>query len=85
MILKRTTTIKIMVCLFVIFLIITNPSLRDFKEYKGVEPEAKYNLGARKDYNFILFSIYEQADDEGIYRSNYYYIGIIANFFVINK
>lgn len=84
MILKRTT-IKLIVCSFAIFLIITNPSLRDFKEYKGVEPEAKYNLGARKDYNFILFSIYEQADDEGIYRSNYYYIGIIDNFFEINK
>jgi len=84
MILKRRT-ITLIVFLFVIFLIITNPSLRDFKEYKGVEPEAKYNLGARKDYNFILFSIYEQADVEGNYRSNYYYIGIIANFFEINK
>ena len=84
MILKRRT-IKLTVCLFVIFLIITNPSLRDFKEYKGVEPEAKYNLAARKDYNFILFSIYEQADDEGDYLSNYYYIGIVSNFFEINK
>lgn len=33
----------------------------------------------------VLIHYYEQADDEGNYLSNYYYIGIIANFFEMNK
>lgn len=55
----------------VLFLILTNPTLDDFKVYKGT-PFIDY---VRKESNYFIFSIYRVEDDY------YEYIGIADNFF----
>ena len=76
----KFTKQRIIVASIIIFLIATNPSLQNFKEFKGIEPVAENNLAVRKNYNFVLFSIYQQADDNGYYHS-VYYVGTAYNFF----
>jgi hypothetical protein len=79
---KRTTLISIAVVL--LFLIITNPSMKRFKEFNNSEVQ-------RRVSNYIIFSIYKTGDD--IYnvddhyimgRQNEKYVGIAFNFYQID-
>lgn len=82
---------KLIIAIVIIFLIITNPSLKAFKDYVGVR---QTNLNARRNFNFIIFSIYkEEYKNQGSeaygmssYTSSYthYYLGIAENFFHLN-
>ncbi|RWY50022.1 hypothetical protein [Mucilaginibacter gilvus] len=55
-----------------LILIITNPSMRDFKEN-----QAEYNtLHCYRKYNFYIFSVYHSYQD---------YIGVFGNFVAIRK
>ncbi len=80
---KKYKKIWMVIFSILLFLIITNPSLQNFKEYKGIEPEAQYDKAVRRNYNFILFSIYQQSNGEGLYYDNYY-LGIAANFILFS-
>jgi hypothetical protein len=73
-------TIRIVIASLIIFLFITNPSLKDFKEFKGISHSY---TNAKRNYNFILFSIYQEADRFGYYLGSDYYIGIADNFLLI--
>ena len=77
---RKFSVIKITIGIILIVLIVSNPSLKDFKEFKGIEPEAKYDKAVRRNYNFILFSIYQQADENSNYGS-IYYLGVLDLFF----
>lgn len=77
---KKSSVIKIITGIILIVFIASNPSLKDFKEFKGIEPEPKYDRAIRRNYNFNLFSIYQQADDNGNYGS-IYYLGVLNIFF----
>jgi hypothetical protein len=74
----RKMKFKIVIASILIFLIITNPSLKTFKDY--------VNTDARRNYNFILFSIYQhiEYDRSGYGSYTYYYLGIAENFFNLN-
>jgi hypothetical protein len=55
-----------------LFLIITNPSLKQFKEHIGITKEKYYDLTFRRTNNFIIFSKYQfssirVADDDFVY------------------
>lgn len=76
---KKYKKLWIIIFSIVLFLLLTNPTYKNFKEFKGIEPEAQYDKAVRRNYNFILFSIYQQSDGEGHYGA--FYIGIASNFF----
>ena len=74
---KRTTKkpgryFKYSLLVFTIFLFLTNPSLKDFKEFLGKDPKA-----TRRKNNFLLFSIYEVGNEK--------YVGILKNFIKNSK
>ncbi len=68
---KTTKYLKYFSFIFVLILFLSNPSLKDFKEYLG---ETSDNV--RRKNNFLLFSLY-QTDSEQ-------YFGIFKNFILIN-
>ena len=82
--------IWVIVISIVLFLIITNPDVKNFKEAG--------NIGIRK-YNFLLFSIFEETisrDDrkiwvngkivhEDAFTSTTYYLGIVLNFIKLKE
>lgn len=70
--------LRVIVFLIIVFLIVTNPSVKDYKEYTGSEI-------VKRKYNFILFSLYDKGDKDGDYLSNYYDLGIASNFFQYGK
>lgn len=82
---------KLIIAIVIIFLIITNPSPKSFKDYLGV---SQTNLNARRNFNFIIFSIYKEeyqnqaSEAYGVTSSSYsykhYYLGIAENFFNLN-
>jgi hypothetical protein len=54
-----------------LFLIITNPSLKQFKEHIGITKEKYYDLTFRRTNNYIIFSKYQfsysrAADDDNV-------------------
>jgi hypothetical protein len=59
------------------FLVFTNPSMNDFKEYLGEYNEFRANKRVK---NYFIFSIYE-AKDYGPVR----YYGIMKNFYLIGR
>ena len=81
----RKRKLKIIIASVLIFLIITNPDLKVFKEHVGVQ---QTSVNVKRNYNFILFSIYQYQYRNENYTDNYigksYYLGIAANFFSLN-
>ncbi|RKR83103.1 hypothetical protein BDD43_3304 [Mucilaginibacter gracilis] len=61
-------------CIILLF-IITNPTIKDFKEHLGV---SKYE-GLYRNHNFFIFSIY------GEYDTSEYWIAIAGNFFGVEE
>lgn len=60
-----------------LFLVLTNPSIKDFKDFVGVP----YDKGSEKRIkNYFIFSIYETRD----YGPIRYY-GIMKNFYLIGR
>ncbi|MEO8854326.1 MAG: hypothetical protein ABI359_11125 [Ginsengibacter sp.] len=86
----RKDKFKIIICFILVFLIITNPSLETFKDYAGIQQK---NTAARRNYNFFIFSIYQNREtrqlsedtDEGYSIYTHYYLGIADNFFNLNS
>ena len=56
----RKRKLKLIIVSILIFLIITNPDLKAFKEYAGIR---QTSLNVKRGYNFIIFSIYEYSED----------------------
>ena len=67
---KRNKILIVIGCI-VLFFILTNPSMKSFKEYEG---ETSYK-GLKRKYNFIMFSIYKNGSET--------YIGVAKNFFYL--
>lgn len=65
---KRT---KWIICGVLLFIVITNPSIKMFKDYSG-EGQYKY---LRRKQNWVLFSVYQNRGAV--------YIGVVLNFFEI--
>jgi hypothetical protein len=71
---KTTNTMKLslkqkclaMLGVFLLLLIITNPSAQAFKEYIG------FNYGVHRDKNFFIMSVYDYHHIE--------YVGLVGNF-----
>ena len=63
---------KYSLLLFTIFLFLTNPSLKDFKEFLGRDSK-----DTRRKNNFLLFSIFEVGNEK--------FVGILKNFIVSRK
>lgn len=59
--------------IILLLLIITNPSAKSFKEYRG---ENSYS-GLKREQNWFIFSIYSDGDSR--------YLGIVLNFFELNE
>jgi len=78
---NKYTRLKIIIGVILIVLVITNPSLKDFKEYKGISPIVSENNIVRRSHNFILFSTYQEADNIGEFYHSISYIGVFDNFF----
>ena len=78
---SKTKKLWLVIICIVIFLILTNPGFKSFKEFKGIHPYAEYNMHVKRNYNFLLFSIYQQANDDAGNYGSYYYFGIALNFF----
>ena len=80
----RKKGIKIITAFIIIFLIITNPDMKVFKEYVGVR---QTSVNVKRNYNFIIFSMYQYTYEEstGVEEYTYkkYYLGIAANFFPV--
>lgn len=80
---------KILITLasILLLLILTNPSIQRFKEYKAILPDEDEKVLYSRKANCILFSIYESKiagyDRFGKYneREKKKYIGVIMNFF----
>ena len=68
------SSIEILILKLIIgLLIITNPSAKDFKEFRG---EKSYS-GLKREQNWFIFSIYNDGSRK--------YLGIISNFFKISE
>lgn len=68
-------------CIIVI-LVITNPSIKTFKEFSG-----NTDTMITRESNFLIFSIFaekEYATDEK-YGSKKYFLGIALNFFKVRE
>lgn len=73
--------LKFAIAGLVVFLIITNPSLKDFRDFEGLYPYETKFIGLKRSHNFILFSVFEKRDrSEGELRSSSY-LGVAGNFF----
>lgn len=70
----------IVIGVLLLVLIITNPSLKNFKEYVGIEGATSFKL--KKNANFLIFSVY-QSDLIGYGVRSGKYIGIFENFIKI--
>ena len=77
----KLSRIKLIIGIALIFMIITNPSIKEFKEFIGISPAAEDNNAVRRTHNFILFSIYQEANDKGEFYYSTSYLGIASNFF----
>ena len=85
----RKSKFKIIIALILAFLILTNPSLKTFKDYAGIQQ----GNAERRNYNFFIFSIYQNTEtrprgddpDEGYSIYIHYYLGIADNFFNLNR
>lgn len=60
-----------------LLLILLNPGINRFKEYIGLNSKSSKNI--KRNNNFLIFSIYEES------QNNKKYIGILFNFIEINK
>ncbi len=60
-----------------LLLIITNPSIDEFRSYQHVAP-TNYRTYMGRDINFLIFSIYS-GDLDGNRENKY--LGILGNFF----
>jgi hypothetical protein len=67
---KLSVKNKILIALGIIILlfILTNPSMKSFKEYRGRDN----TKGLRREQNWIVFSIYGDG--------NYKFVGVFKNF-----
>jgi len=63
----------------VLLLVLTNPSLSTFKEYRGKDPKKNYEY-VRRQLNLFVLSVYVDNTDD-----NERYIGIFGNFIDISK
>ncbi len=63
---------KYSILVLTMFLFLTNPSLKDFKEFLGRDSKV-----TRRKNNFLLFSIYEVDNKK--------YVGILKNFIESSK
>jgi hypothetical protein len=63
-----------------IFLIVTNPSMDNFKEFVGGTPYEKKLINYRRVSNYWIFSVYQYSIDR-----SYDYIGIMSNFYPLKS
>lgn len=80
---KLTLRHKILISLISITstLIITNPSYEDFKAYTG--DDLNDRIKTTRDKNYFIYSTYTKSYPT--LNENYYYRGILGNFFEISK
>jgi hypothetical protein len=67
----------IIIIAIILLFICLNPSLKDFDEYQGG------NTYIRKEYNFIIFSVYRSSINYN--KNEKLYIGILKNFIFIKR
>ena len=82
---KRRRTFSI-TSIIVLFLVITNPSLKAFKEHIGAltdngdKTNQRFSI-IRRNSNYFLFSFYEYEDSTT--DRDYYYLAIAGNFYPV--
>jgi len=82
---KTKNKILIGVAVIVAILILTNPTMQDFKNYSG-------KVNGKREVNYLIFSIYSSNSYVGIIehdelndeRFNKKYLGILKNFIKVN-
>jgi hypothetical protein len=69
------------VCLLVAFLLLTNPSMQDFKNYIGADYTSYQQriITNRRAFNFLIFSVYKTSNS--YLKTENKYVGIASNFF----
>ena len=69
----------------ILLLVLTNPTMRDFKENQGIVNDVMtYTTQTNKESNFLLFSVFATNHYLNNHDVRVKYIGILKNFWKIN-
>ena len=76
--------ILIIICFIIVILIITNPSLKNFKEFIPSQGYVDYK-NVSKEKNFFIFSIFSFKEETSYSIKKVTYIGFFKNFLKKNE
>jgi len=77
--LNRIQKLPLLIGVLATILLITNPSIKSFEDYLGLQPIVRQAVMLRKERNFIFCSIYSES------LKGKRYFGILSNFYQIDS